>query len=149
MNTTFTSDDWGPWHLASRAEMVTLYQSQTHPNSSRTEEICDAFTPVSYRGDYEWDSWRGIYNETPTSVYNIPPKHFWSGIFLQEPFISPYTDLNSGNIGSHQNDDYAREAHGGWIVATAYAPPTVPVPGAFLLFGSGLLGLVGYKRKRQ
>jgi hypothetical protein len=148
LNASFTSGDWGTWHLASLSEMQGLYQSTTSPNSARTQEIINTFTPIVMAPIFgSGSSWRGIYNAT--SIFFPSPAHFWSGIFIQDG-TTTYTNLNSGNVGAYQLDTASRMATGGWIVASAYNPPApaVPVPGAIWLLGSGLLAMAGL-RKRQ
>jgi hypothetical protein len=147
LNVSFTSSDWGTWHLASRSEMQGLYQSTAIPNSARTQEIINTFTPIVMEPLYgSGSSWRGVYDQTPTFIFD---RHYWSGIFIQDG-TTTYTNLNSGNVGAYQLDTASRMATGGWIVASGYNPPApaVPVPGAIWLLGSGLLAMAGL-RKRQ
>ena len=147
LNTNLTSSDWGSWHLASLSEMTSLYQSSTHPNTARTQEIFSTFTPIVMTPVFGGgSSWRGIYNAVP---FGYTDRHFWSGIYSQDGTIT-YTDLNSGNIGSYQLDSASKMATGGWIVASGINPPPapVPVPAAVWLLGSGLLFMVARIRQK-
>ena len=150
MNTSLTSSDWESWHLATLGEMQGLYQSLTHPNTARTQEICNAFTPIvdSAAGA---SAWQGIYNVSPPSYYVSGPSHYWRGILISDWFGLVYTDLNVGNVGSYMLDSISRTLTGAWIVAegnNAPAPP-VPVPGAIWLLGSGLAAMAGLRKKMR
>ena len=68
---------------------------------------------------------------------------YWTGTEID---ADQATDFSFGNgdqsIGMKIADDYAWAVHDGDVA-------TIPIPQALLLFGSGLLGLVGVARVKQ
>lgn len=59
-------------------------------------------------------------------------------------YLPDYTIMGSGD-----NWVLSWEADGGPVILASDVSPAAPIPAAFLLLGSGLVGLVGFKRKNK
>lgn len=106
----------------------------------------DSFSMISVL-----DSPDGIFDGSPNSNISlafIGGTEVFSGNDLAQSFF--HTDFNS-LTGSFDAD---AAGYGGDLLITsgAYLPgslPSVPIPAAVWLFGSGLLGLIGFARRKK
>ena len=99
----------------------------------------------------------GTYNGTDTSSYgendvglvqNLQAYTYWSGVpYAPDPTLGAWLFLSSDGVQfiSNQNDElYAWAVRAGDVTANN----TVPAPAPLWLIGSGLMALIGWRRKR-
>jgi len=124
---SYINDELGDdWHMATGYEIQLLA-------ANSGQNIVDSFVPSSSStGGSDW--YYGRYNE----VYN-PDKHWCASIFaFSDEIVSTFmTDWR-------EKDDRGVPKLGAWVCT--YTNP-VPIPSAAWLLGSGLIGIVGIRRK--
>jgi hypothetical protein len=115
------------------------------------------------RGMPDLDPWIKLYDSSGTllaqnddgGVLDAGSTNVWDS-FLSQTLTNPglyflsvgkYSSNGGGTqVGLSNNQDYT--LHISLAPAPAQAPAAVPVPAAAWLFGSGLVGLIGLKRKK-
>ncbi len=119
----------GAWHMATEAEMERLW-------SYAAQDIATNFDRTDAGGGYY--SWVGRYDE-PTNN-SVHPQHYVG-------MIRQYSDgsYEKFDLTWIDEDCIENEYLGAWVVTDSN--PVVPIPGAVWLLGSGLVGLVGLRRK--
>lgn len=81
---------------------------------------------------------------------NIKTTIYWSSLYTYEPSRAWVTDMGSGT--TYATNKMIHEGFA-WAVQTGDIGPNsvspVPVPAAIWLFGSGLMGLIGFSRRKR
>jgi hypothetical protein len=85
---------------------------------------------------------------------NAQTDYYWLGLFTPDPATYPlsiFFDASNGNQDINVNPNYSLSYV--WAVSpntiAGFTPSAVPVPGAVWLFGSGLMSLLGFKRRNS
>jgi len=135
LNPTYTSTDWGPWHMASRVEMEELWGYSPF-------EIAAVFEPTFFDVTLG-QACSGYYDEEAQGDDGLS-RHYRAHT---EVLVYPNESMSSNfPLGSNSWADInSAPANGAWVTANA----TVPIPSAIYLFFSGLIGIIGFKRKFQ
>jgi len=84
----------------------------------------------------------GLTNTGPFS--DVQPSGYWSGM----EFDSDFAWIFGFGLGDQDTNDRSI-SFPAWAVRSGDVPAVVPVPAAVWLFGSGLLGLVGFARRKK
>ena len=117
-------------------------------NTLGDKAYCSPFTSTVNNCSSSQEGW-GLTNTGPFS--NIQPTFYWSATeFAPITGTAWYFSTGSGD----QFDDFKTSSLYAWAVhsgnvGVAVTASTVPVPAAAWLFGSGLLGLIGFAKKRK
>lgn len=122
-------DAWGTWRMASLDDINSIWH---HSYATLT----DTFLPSETRATGEI-LWYGRV-DSPSGTDG----HEWTNMWYYPSYGEVKYDP-SGYIA----DTVAGSHFGAWVVADAVSP--VPEPATILLFGSGLAGIVGYRRKQK
>ena len=127
------------FHLASDGEMEALFTNEI-------QDIHDAFihSGTSSGAQFYYDYF-GFYElEGPLVPLENPtfPTHYIA--MVEFCTTQPYPNYSSMSLGEYYlKDTYYSSNFGAWV---ASASP-IPIPATLLLFGSGLIGIVGIRRK--
>jgi len=125
--------DWTTAASCYQGEMAQLYYNAMG-NTVFTQTVVEPFTNIQL--SRYWSS----------DIYSLlPGKPGIGGSSPSTAYIQAF-DLNSGHIRTtHESEQhYAWAVHDGDIGMSV-----VPVPAAVLLFGSGLIGLAGFARRKK
>ncbi len=117
-----------------------------YSNSNLASELGYLFhVNLGYSSKYEGFSMPSNYGSDGNSVFgsSLQSAKYWSGSGLSGT-VALYFDMSDGYQGSSSkaNSFYALAVHDGNL-------SSVPVPAAVWLFGSGLIGLMGFRRARK
>jgi hypothetical protein len=126
------------WHLASSSEITNLFTSSTQALTSNFLPNTTYYTTL---GNFT-EEFRGRIDVgciTPTTPPDPAHGYAWV-IGGGDP--SPYYKFIQADYG--EADNYGTEWLGAWV--TTDVAPT-PIPPSFILMGSGLVGMVGYRRR--
>jgi hypothetical protein len=135
--TMITNIGYG-FHLATYEEMYDLFFEYTAPQLGAAFDVSG---PDWTEGAYSYHIWQGRYESVP----DTPSGYHYTGYFrqrIEDPDWWQWGtvgDLESGKM----NDTNWQYDMGAWV--TSESP--IPVPTTLLLFGSGLIGIVGIRRK--
>jgi hypothetical protein len=121
-------------------------------NSQGNQDSFNFATSFSY--DFEFNNLTDLFGGTIPNTSNVIPPTIVNG--LLENFIEDFLPFNE--IDLRQLVEYLEgsgpipstitsQASGTLMITYEYTP--VPLPGTFVLLGSGLLGLVGWRRFRK
>ena len=133
-NEGFLSDaKYGEWKMADLNDMTNLW---TYSYENITSTFMPTYRTPNNRNVY----WHNRYDEGNSN----PDWHY----------VGTLVSVNWGAITQKQGlfdnlieDTDSRESVGAWVVSDGFNP--VPIPGAVWLFGTGLLGIIGIKRKKD
>ncbi|MCP3874026.1 MAG: VPLPA-CTERM sorting domain-containing protein [Desulfobacteraceae bacterium] len=122
------------FHVADRDEMDTLFNSIGTVGSSIT--LTQNFNELfNYIGGHTFPDNKYKYISGSTNEKQINSENYRKVIM----------DSDSPTISfSFSDPDFKMYYHGAWVVNTS----SVPIPGAIWLLGTGLIGLVGLRRKQ-
>jgi hypothetical protein len=126
------------WRMATYSDLVNL--ESLYPMWSNTSAIAEAFTPTGTSGGSP--HWSGRYDrEFYSSNPNDPnsPYHYEANIWLNSDLIYGW-GLNVGISDSITSV-------GAFVTANALPAP-VPEPNSMLIFGTGVIVMGGYIRRR-
>ena len=86
----------------------------------------------------------GLKNTGP--FINLQPDLYWSSLVYNiiDPNMAFYFNFNGGD----QSGNYLDRYYYAWAVRDGDVTP-VPIPGAIWLFGSGLAGIIGFKKLKR
>jgi len=92
-------------------------------------------------------TWVADANLAQTSSYDAD---YWSSLYTDDPSRAWVTDMGSGT--TYAPNKMMHEGFA-WVVQSGdvnlIPVSSVPVPAAIWLFGSGLMGLIGFSRRKQ
>lgn len=129
----FNFDDIGDWAMADYNEMDSLWQYTGN-------EIASAFIPSNTNNTVEYYVGRfDLESASTTDSHQFLLINYYSNInYVYEKYALGDTH----SVFDSNSDAYL----GAWVVASAQP---VPEPTTMLLFGTGIAGLAGYRRKKK
>ena len=154
--TTLISDNWGDWRMAILGDVTDMWSS--YSSAELDAAFVNNTSGVNSDGTFR-RGWMGRIDEVINGTIN--PSHYYAYLYYDptkandfvfgaEPTLrdSPYFQwLPYQAPSAWFNEDIAKGDNiGAWVTATATAP--IPEPATILLIGTGLIGLVAYRRKK-
>ncbi len=93
------------------------------------------------------DDWSGApkYTDEIATPYTFWVRSSTTAAMWQDGTSDTDVDM-IWNAGLYLNTDYATPGVVAWV---SYAPSAVPLPAAVWLFGSGILGLIGFSKRKR
>lgn len=157
MDTNHVVNDLNVWSYANGYAAATSYMGLGGHLATITTNAEDMFVLDMIRARNAGDSFVGGYKKADGSWAWVTGEQ-WSytrwGAGEPNNFIAPWTDLTGEQylrvrmINDGWNDD--RGVSGNYVVEYENQEPApTPIPGAVWLLGSGLVGMMGFKRTRK